>query len=141
MIKLQIIGHLGKDCTTNNVGGKQVINFSVAHSESYTKDGQKVEKTTWVECAYWSESKIAPYLLKGTQVYVEGAPEVRQWTGADGKQGASLSLRVFTVQLLGSKGQSAQNPPSNQPKEQHGDLPFDEPPQQTYKPVVNEDPF
>lgn len=107
MIKLQVIGHLGKDCTTNNVGGKTVINFSVAHSESYTKDSQKVEKTTWVECAYWSESKIAPYLLKGTQVYVEGTPEVRQWTGADGKQGASLSLRVFTVQLLGSKQQAA----------------------------------
>ena len=50
MIKLQVIGHLGKDCTTNVVNGKNVINFSVAHSERY-KDasGNQKEKTTWVE--------------------------------------------------------------------------------------------
>ncbi len=42
MIKIQVIGHLGKDCTVNNVNGKNVINFSVAHSEKY-KDASKAE--------------------------------------------------------------------------------------------------
>ena len=32
MIKLQIIGNLGKDCIVKEVNGKNVINFSVAHS-------------------------------------------------------------------------------------------------------------
>ena len=40
MIKMQVIGHLGQDATVNNVNGKSVINFSVAHSEKYkNKDG------------------------------------------------------------------------------------------------------
>lgn len=104
MIKLQVIGHLGKDCTTNTVSGKNVINFSVAHSERY-KDGQGnlQERTTWVDCAYWTDRLgIAPYLKKGQLVYVEGSPEVRTFTRNDGTAGASLTLRVLNVQLLGS---------------------------------------
>jgi single-strand DNA-binding protein len=104
MIKLQVIGHLGKDCTTNTVSGKNVINFSVAHSERYKdSQGNLQERTTWVECAYWTERLgIAPYLKKGQLVYVEGSPEVRTYTRNDGTAGSSLTLRVLNVQLLGS---------------------------------------
>jgi single-strand DNA-binding protein len=103
MIKLTAIGHLGKDCTTNEVGGKKVINFNVAHTEKWTAAGGEVkEKTIWIECAYWTEKTgIANYLKKGQQVYVEGQPEVRTWE-SNGKQGVSLALRVGMVQLLGS---------------------------------------
>lgn len=109
MIKLQVIGHLGKDCTTNVVNGKHVINFSVAHSERY-KDatGVQKEKTTWVECAYWTDrTAIAPYLKKGQLVYAEGSPEARAYQKGDGTAASSLTLRVLTIQLLGgSKGES-----------------------------------
>jgi single-strand DNA-binding protein len=103
MIKLQVIGNLGKDCTVNQVNQKTVINFSVAHTEKF-KDaqGQQKDKTIWVECAYWTDKTgIAPYLKKGTSVYVEGSPDVRTYTTADGRPGTSLSLRVLSVQLLG----------------------------------------
>ena len=33
MIKMQVIGNLGKDCLVNNVNGRTVINFCVAHTE------------------------------------------------------------------------------------------------------------
>ena len=109
MIKLQVIGNLGKDCIVNNVSGKNVMNFTVAHTEKYKdSSGNQKEKTIWVECAYWSErTGIAPYLKKGTQVYVEGTPEVRTYTTQDGKSGASLSLRVLNIQLLGSRGENS----------------------------------
>jgi len=104
MIKLQIIGRLGKDCVVNTVGGKNVINFSAAHSEKYKdSQGNQQEKTIWVDCAYWTDrTAIAQYLTKGTQVFVEGTPEIRTFTRQDGTAGASLSLRVRDVQLLGS---------------------------------------
>jgi single-strand DNA-binding protein len=105
MIKLQVIGNLGKDAIVNNVNGKNVINFTVAHTERY-KDaqGNQKDRTTWVDCAYWTDrTAVAPYLKKGTQVFVEGQPDVRTYTTQDGRQGASLSLRVVSVQLLGSK--------------------------------------
>jgi single-strand DNA-binding protein len=105
MIKLQVIGNLGKDAVVNNVNGKTVINFTVAHTEKYKdRDGNQQDKTTWVDCAYWTDrTAVAPYLKKGTQVYAEGQPDVRTYTTADGRSGATLSLRVLGVQLLGAK--------------------------------------
>jgi single-strand DNA-binding protein len=104
MLKALAIGHLGKDAVVNLVNGKNVINFSVAHSEKW-KDaqGQPMEKTTWVDCSYWTDkTAVAPYLKKGTQVYVEGQPEVRTYQANDGTTKATLSVRVGSIQLLSS---------------------------------------
>jgi single-strand DNA-binding protein len=120
MIKLQAIGHLGKDCLINNVGGKQVMNFSVCHTEKF-KDaqGNQKDKSIWVDCAYWTDKTgIAPYLKKGVQVYVEGSPDIRTYTSNTGQHGASLSLRVLSVQLLSSgQQQSQQSQQSQQPQQ------------------------
>jgi single-strand DNA-binding protein len=108
MIKLQIIGHLGTDCTTNEVNGRTVINFPVAHSEKY-KDaqGNLVEKTTWVRCAYWTDrTAIAQYLKKGQLVYAEGSPEAEGYLNKDNQNSASLKMNVFRIQLLGSRSDS-----------------------------------
>src|SRR5574343_552302 len=132
MIKLTAIGHLGKDAILNNVNGKNVINFNVAHTEKY-KDaqGNQKDKTIWIDCSYWTEKTgIAPYLKKGIQVYVEGQPEVRTYTTKDGTNGATLSLRVGLVQLL-SNGSQSQQQDSAAPQPQQAateveftDLPF-----------------
>ena len=117
MLKLLVIGHLGKDATVNNVNGKNVINFTAAHTEKY-KDAQgaQVDKTTWVECSYWTErTAIAPYLKKGTQVYAEGTPEIRNYTTNDGRTGSSLVLRVSNIQLLGSKNADGSDATAHQP--------------------------
>ncbi|MCU7550242.1 single-stranded DNA-binding protein [Chitinophagaceae bacterium LB-8] len=105
MIKMQVIGNLGKDCVVNTVNGKNVINFTIAHTEKFKdSQGNSQERTTWVDCAYWTDrTSLSPYLTRGKQVFVEGTPEVRSFTRQDGTSGASLSLRVREVQLLGGK--------------------------------------
>jgi len=111
MIKLQIIGNLGKDAIVKEVNGKNVINFSVCHTEK-RKDsqGNQKEKATWVEAVYWSDkTAIVPYLLKGTTVYVEGAPEADAYAGNDGPK-ATLRVRVASIQLLGGNRQDATAP-------------------------------
>ncbi|MBS1495395.1 MAG: single-stranded DNA-binding protein [Bacteroidetes bacterium] len=103
MIKLQIIGNLGADCIQKEINGKNVINFNVAHSEKY-KDGQGnlVEKTVWVNCAYWTDrTAIAQYLTKGKTVYAEGFPEADGYTNKEGHVSATLRMRVQNIQLLG----------------------------------------
>jgi len=108
MIKLQVIGNIGRDCVVNNVNGKNVINFSVAHSEKF-KDaqGQQKDKTIWVECAYWTDrTGLSPYLKKGQQVYAEGVPDIRNYTTKEGTPATSLSLRITSVQLLGGRGEN-----------------------------------
>jgi single-strand DNA-binding protein len=127
MIKLTAIGNLGKDAVLNNVNGKNVINFNVAHTESYKdKDGNKVDKTVWMDCSYWTErTGIAPYLKKGIKVYIEGQPEAKHFTTKDGVVGATLSVRVGLVQLLSSKSESEQAPQqAAASSEPESDLPF-----------------
>lgn len=143
MIKLQIIGHLGSDCTTNEVSGRTVINFTVAHSEKYRdSQGNQVEKTTWVKCAYWTDkTAIAQYLKKGQLVYAEGNPEAEGYLNKENQNAAALKMNVFRIQLLGSKNdnnsgssqqnsnyQSSANSKVNQPvaemEEPADDLPF-----------------
>lgn len=131
MLKLQAIGHIGRDATVNTVNGKNVINFNLAHTEKWKDSkGEQMERTTWVDCSYWTDrTGISPYLLKGTQVYAEGTPEVRTFEKKDGTTGASLTLRVFSVQLLGGKreadtGQAAAIPAAADITEPIDDLPF-----------------
>lgn len=123
MIKTQVIGHLGKDAQVNNVNGNTVINFSVAHTEKYNNAaGTKVEKTTWVDCSYWTDkTAVAPYLKKGTLVYVEGTPDTRAYLNQENKAGSSLTLRVASIQLLGGP---VSNEPKTETKETEEDLPF-----------------
>jgi single-strand DNA-binding protein len=103
MIKLQIVGNLGKDCIVKEVNGRNVINFSVVHSERY-KDAQGVQKerAIWVECAYWTDrTAVAPYLTKGQMVYAEGTPEADGYLNKENQPAATLRMRVQSVQLLG----------------------------------------
>jgi single-strand DNA-binding protein len=109
MIKLQAIGNLGKDAVINKVGDKTVINFTVAHSEKYKdQQGQLQDRTIWVDCAYWTERAVGQYLLKGKTVFVEGTPHVETYTTKDGRQGASLRLRVMDMQFVGGNRDGAQ---------------------------------
>lgn len=114
MIKLQIIGNLGKDCIVKEINGKHVINFSVAHTERFKdSQGNQKERTTWVECAYWTDrTAIAPYLVKGTSVYAEGSPEADAYTNKEGQAAATLRMRVQNIQLLG--GGNRDNQGANQ---------------------------
>ncbi len=111
MIKLQIVGNLGADCIQKEVNGKNVINFNVAHTERF-KDGQGnlKERTTWVNCAYWTDrTAVAQYLKKGKQVYVEGSPEAEAYTNKENQPAATLRLRVRDLQLLGGNTDGSQD--------------------------------
>ncbi len=105
MIKLQIVGNLGKDCIVKEVNGKNVINFSVAHTEKFKDStGAQRERTTWVECAYWTDrTAIAPYLKKGQLVFAEGSPDVEGYMNKENQAAATLRMRVRDIQLLGGR--------------------------------------
>lgn len=115
MIKLQIVGHLGKDCIVKEVNGRNVINFSVAHSEKYKDStGALKERTTWVECAYWTDrTAIAPYLKKGQLVFAEGSPDADGYLNKDNQPSATLRMRVRDIQLLGGRSDGSDSGSEN----------------------------
>jgi single-strand DNA-binding protein len=120
MIKTIVSGRLTKDCTTNTVSGKNVINFTVATDIGYGAN----KKALFIDAAYWTDKDgIVPYLKKGTQVLVEGEPGLREWE-ANGKHGASFTLRVNQVELIGGGKQTAQTVDASGITEAEDDLPF-----------------
>ncbi len=145
MIKLQIIGNLGKDCIVKDVNGKTVINFSVAHTERF-KDaqGNQKERTTWVECAYWTDkTAVSQYLTKGKTVYAEGSPEADAYMNKDNQAAATLRMRVQSLQLVGGIGgeNTGQNPGSSSSGSSYT-APVANAPQPVAAPVVADDlPF
>jgi single-strand DNA-binding protein len=110
MIKLQIVGNLGRDCTVKEVNGKNVIGFTVAHTERFKDStGNQKERTTWVDCSYWTDrTAVAPYLKKGQLVYAEGAPEADAYLNKENQPAATLRLRVSNIQLLGGTNKDGQ---------------------------------
>jgi single-strand DNA-binding protein len=102
MLKMQIIGNLGKDAEVKQTqAGQTIINFSVAHTTK--RNGQ--DATVWVDVSKFVEqgqtTAIAQYLKKGTKVYVEGMPSANGWTGQDGTVNGSLRLTAYQIELLG----------------------------------------
>lgn len=117
MIRLEMIGHLGKDAVINVVGERKVINFNVAHSSKWKdRQGNAMQKTYWVSCSYWTDSTaVAQYLRKGQQVFVEGEPDVDFYNfgGQTGIAGIQ-KLNVRKVELLGSAKSDSSGQPSQQ---------------------------
>lgn len=77
MIKLIVSGRVGQDAEVKNVGDNTVCSFSVAHTEK-VYGATPSEKTIWVTASIWGERgvKLAPYILKGTYVVIEGSGSV-----------------------------------------------------------------
>lgn len=111
MIKLQLIGHLGRDVVRKEVNGNVVLNFPVAVNERFrNREGVLEERTTWVECSLWNRETLAPHLHQGTLVFVEGSPSVEGYINRADQPSAALRLRVFQVQLLSRKDDERRRP-------------------------------
>lgn len=108
MLEMIVTGNLGRDAEVREHNGQNVINFSVAHTEKWTDyNGQKQERTTWVECAYWrrenQSTAVAQYLVKGQKVLVKGKPKADAYNDRSGAAVAKQCLDVQYVELLGSR--------------------------------------
>jgi single-strand DNA-binding protein len=86
--KVILVGNLGRDPEARSfANGGKVVKFSLATSESWTKDGQRQERTEWHNVVIYDE-KIAEvaerYLKKGAKVYLEGALQSREYDDSNG---------------------------------------------------------
>lgn len=129
------IGNLGaKPDLRYTQTGTAVANFNIAVTESWTKDGEKQERTEWVHCVAWAKlAEICDkFLTKGQQVYVRGKLQTRKWQDRDGNDRTTPEIVVSTMQMLG--GQREHDPnvdaPHPEPSDQDAgamtddDIPF-----------------
>lgn len=121
--KVTLVGNLGKDPVVRKFdNGRAVAQFSLATNEKYKdKTGNQVTKTEWHNIVMWSPlAEIAErFLKKGTQVYLEGKIESRDYTDKDGIQRRTTEIVVRDMTLLGapqsSGGGYGDVPPPSEP--------------------------
>lgn len=98
--KLEIIGYVGNNATVKHIGEHVAVHFDVA-----VPAFKKEDDATWFRCNWWGQraEKCAPYLSKGTPVFVEGEVGFKTWDARDGALKIDLTVRVQDVVLLGGK--------------------------------------
>lgn len=102
MIKLVVSGRVGQDAEVKNVGDNTVCSFSVAHTEK-VYGATPSEKTIWVTCSIWGERgiKLAPHIVKGTFVVVEGSGSVNSYMQKNGEPAAVIRCMVNSLEFGG----------------------------------------
>ena len=108
--KVILVGTCGQDPEVKYLSnGNAVTNLSLATSEQWKdkQSGEKKEKTEWHRVVIFGKvAEIAgEYLRKGSQVYIEGKLQTREWE-KDGIKRYSTEIVVDmqgTMQLLGGK--------------------------------------
>ncbi|TDE18043.1 single-stranded DNA-binding protein [Dyadobacter psychrotolerans] len=67
---MEIVARITSDARISKTkSGKELVSFTVAINDYYKpKDGEGVQLTTFLRCAYWVSTAIAGRLLKGVLV-------------------------------------------------------------------------
>lgn len=101
--KVQLIGNVGAEPKTiTGQNGQSFVPATLATNESFKQNDEWKTRIEWHQLLMFGKlTKVAEYLQKGSQVYVEGKLRSNQWTHSDGKTRHSLSVAVNNIQLLG----------------------------------------
>ena len=104
--KVILIGRLGKDAESKfTPSGTSVATFSIATSwrQKDQQTGEWKEHTDWHNIVLWRAENVAPYLTKGTQVYIEGRLQTRNYENKEGKKVYVTEVVAEELILLGGR--------------------------------------
>ena len=104
--KVILVGHLGKDPELRYLEGNvSVASFPLATSETFNKDGKKVEQTEWHNIVMWRglADVAAKYLTKGRLVYIEGKLRTRSYEDKEGVRRYTTEIVAESFNILGRK--------------------------------------
>lgn len=106
--KAMIIGRLGQDpevrYTQSNTA---VATLNIATNERFKdRNGEFQERTEWHRVVAWGRTAeiCQEYLKKGSQVYIEGPIQTREWEDKDGQKRYTTEIKALTLTMLDSKG-------------------------------------
>jgi len=123
--KVILLGRLGQDPELKYTqAGKAVAKFSLATDETWKdKQGEKQQKTTWHTVIAWEKLAeiIGQYVKKGSQVYIEGKIQVRNYETNEGEKRYVTEIVANNLVMLGDKKDSngeekPKSKPSPKPK-------------------------
>ncbi len=106
--KVILLGNLGADPELRYTsGGSAVADLRLATNRRFKgRDGNWQDDTQWHRIVVWAKQaeNCKEYLSKGSQVYIEGRLQTRQWEDRDGNKRYTTEVVADTVQFLSGRG-------------------------------------
>lgn len=100
--KVILLGRLGRDPKTSDAQGLAICRLALATTRRYKgRDGEKKEETEWHNAVVFGrQAEVAQqYLVKGSEVYIEGRLHTRKYTGKDGIERYATEVVCESMQL------------------------------------------
>jgi len=132
MNKVMLLGRLGRDPEMKySQGGTAICNFSVATSESFKKGDDWDERTEWHRIVVFGAQaeNCSKFLSKGSQVFLEGRIQTREYDDRDGNKKSITEIVANTVKFMDAKGEKKPAPQREpvQRCQEAGDLEVEDP--------------
>ncbi len=127
--KVILVGHLGKDPEVRHLeGGVSVASFPLATSETYNKDGRKIEQTEWHNIVMWRglADVASKYLQKGKLVYIEGKLRTRSFEDKEGHKKYTTEIVAENFTMLGRKSDFENNAIQQSDKQEEQPMTYDQ---------------
>lgn len=102
-----IVGNLTRDPELRYTpGGAAVCEFTLAVNRRWTKDGEKKEEVSFLDCVAWQKAAetIAEYMKKGRPMLVSGDIRQERWTDKSEQKRSRVKIHVNQFQFLGDSG-------------------------------------
>lgn len=103
--RVQLIGNLGNDPEIVNMeSGSKLAKFSIATNETYKNTkGEKVTDTQWHNVVAWGKTAeiIEKYLVKGTEVAIDGKLTSRSYETKEGEKRYVTEIKCNELLMLG----------------------------------------
>ena len=107
--KVILVGNVGRDPELRYTqSGQPVASFSIATNERFKdRDGNWKDRTEWHRIVAWARLAeiCGEYLRKGSQVYVEGRIQTRDWEDKEGQKRQTTEVVALGMQMLGRRGE------------------------------------
>lgn len=113
MNKVIILGAITRDIELKHTQqGKAIANFGIAHNETYIQNGERKQKTMFIDCVAFDRGAeiIQQYFKKGSRILIEGKLILETWQGKDGQERRAHKLAVERVDFIDKREQETTAP-------------------------------
>jgi single-strand DNA-binding protein len=107
--KAILVGNVGKDPVTKQVGESTVCNYTLATTDRRFKDADGKPRTEWHNITAWGKLAeiTAQYVTKGQLLYIEGRIQTRSWVDDAGNKRYVTDVIADQMEMLGGRLQAA----------------------------------
>jgi single-strand DNA-binding protein len=115
--RMTLMGNVGHEPSVHTFDtDKSVVRLSIATSESYEVEGEKVTQTEWHTVVFFNglANIVKEYVTKGSKMYIEGKLKTNKWVDKEGNERVGTEIIASEMQIVSAR---KEHEPKAEPEE------------------------